>query len=184
MKINIGTKCIGKECPAYIIAEGCDNHLGDIDKAKAMVDQAKIAGADAIKFQHHLPDEEMLKVLNTAEVCVNPDEYNKMNDKSTMNKIMEYMSLAKPIVQFDLTEGRYSAGEASLYARRNDVVDLAEKIVELLDDPERRAEMGHYGRRRVENELAWTYEEPKLLRAYNTLWDSDHSCQNTESSPT
>ena len=48
-------------------------------------------------------------MLNTADVCVNPDRANAMNDKSTMNKIMEYMALAKPIVQFDLTEGRFSA---------------------------------------------------------------------------
>ena len=65
-----------------------------------------------------------------------------MNDKSTMNKIMEYMALGKPIVQFDLTEGRFSAQEASLYAKPNDARDLAEKIVELLDDPERRERMG------------------------------------------
>jgi glycosyltransferase involved in cell wall biosynthesis len=93
-----------------------------------------------------------------------------MNDKSTMNKIMEYMALGKPVVQFDLTEGRCSARRASLYARRNDAVDLAAKILELLDDPQRRAEMGSYGRQRVENELAWRHEAPKLLAAYEALW--------------
>jgi len=111
----------------------------------------------------------MLAMLNTAEVCVNPDVANEMNDKSTMNKIMEYMALAKPIVQFDLTEGRFSAREASLYARKNDPRDLAAKIVELIDDPARCAAMGAYGRRRVENELEWRYEVPRLLAAYETL---------------
>jgi glycosyltransferase involved in cell wall biosynthesis len=80
------------------------------------------------------------------------------------------MALGKPIVQFDLTEGRCSAQEASLYARRNDPADLAAKILELLDDPERRAAMGAYGRRRVENELEWRYEIPKLRAAYRSLW--------------
>jgi glycosyltransferase involved in cell wall biosynthesis len=93
-----------------------------------------------------------------------------MNDKSTMNKIMEYMALGKPVLQFDLTEGRYSARRASLYARSNDAFDLAAKIVELLDDPRRRAEMGKYGRKRVESELAWNHEVPKLLAAYEALW--------------
>jgi glycosyltransferase involved in cell wall biosynthesis len=88
-------------------------------------------------------------MLNTADVCVNPDVANEMNDKSTMNKIMEYMALGKPIVQFDLTEGRFSAQEASLYAAPNDAIDMAEKIVELLDDPEmaaRESAWGEFGR--------------------------------------
>jgi glycosyltransferase involved in cell wall biosynthesis len=87
-----------------------------------------------------------------------------MNDKSTMNKIMEYMALGKPIVQFDLTEGKYSAQGASLYA--SDVADFGDKVIALLDDPGRCAEMGAFGRRRVVEELAWPHEVPKLLAAY------------------
>lgn len=126
--------------------------------------------ADYVTFTGRVPDEMMLAMLNTADVCVNPDVANEMNDKSTMNKIMEYMALGKPIVQFDLTEGRHSAQEASLYARRNDPRDLAAKILELLDDPARRARMGEYGRRRVESELEWRHEVPKLIAAYEALW--------------
>ncbi len=111
-------------------------------------------------------------MLCTADICVNPDIANEMNDMSTMNKIMEYMALAKPIVQFDLTEGRVSAGRASLYARKNDEVDMAEKIVSLLDDPGKRKEMGDFGRNRVIQELEWEYEAPKLLAAYDALFSS------------
>jgi hypothetical protein len=93
-----------------------------------------------------------------------------MNDKSTMNKIMEYMALAKPIVQFELTEGRFSARDASLYARPNDAEDFARKIVTLLDHPELRERMGRFGRQRVERQLKWEYEVPKLLAAYATLF--------------
>jgi glycosyltransferase involved in cell wall biosynthesis len=89
-----------------------------------------------------------------------------MNDKSTMNKILEYMALGKPIVQFDLTEGRHSAGDSSLYARPNDVRDFAAKLCELLDDPERRRKMGAVGRQRIESELAWHHQVPRLLQAY------------------
>jgi len=92
-----------------------------------------------------------------------------MNDISTMNKVMEYMALGKPMVQFDLTEGRVSAQQASLYARKNDALDMGAKIVELIDDPERRRRMGAFGRRRVIEELEWRYEAPKLLAAYNAL---------------
>jgi glycosyltransferase involved in cell wall biosynthesis len=80
------------------------------------------------------------------------------------------MALGKPIVQFDVTEGRYSAGDASLYALANDSKDMALKILSLLDDPEKCAAMGNYGRRRVENELAWPYEAPRLLAAYDELF--------------
>lgn len=123
--------------------------------------------ADYVTFTGRVPDQQLLEMLNTADVCVNPDVFNEMNDKSTMNKIMEYMALGKPIVQFDLAEGRFSAQEASLYAAKNDPVDMARKIVELLEDPDRRERMGVYGRSRVENELEWKYEIPKLLAAYD-----------------
>jgi glycosyltransferase involved in cell wall biosynthesis len=126
--------------------------------------------ADYVTFTGRISDAEMLSMLNTADVCVNPDVANDMNDISTMNKIMEYMALGKPIVQFDLAEGRYSAQLASLYARRNDAFDFAGKILELLDDPEKRRAMGAFGRRRVENELEWRHEVPKLLAAYERLW--------------
>ena len=129
--------------------------------------------SDYVTFTGRVDDQQMLEMLNTADVCVNPDVANAMNDKSTMNKIMEYMALGKPIVQFDLTEGRFSAQGSSLYASHNDVVDLAEKIVELLGDPERRAQMGALGRRRVTQELEWCYEAPKLLAAYDLLFNAD-----------
>jgi glycosyltransferase involved in cell wall biosynthesis len=126
--------------------------------------------ADYVTFTGRVSDAELLDMLNTADVCVNPDVANAMNDASTMNKIMEYMALGKPIVQFDLTEGRFSAGEASLYARRNDPHDLGDKIVALLDSPDERLRMGAFGRARVENELEWRFEAPKLLAAYDALF--------------
>ena len=136
---------------------------------------AELGVAGFVTFTGRVPDEEMLAMLNTADVCVNPDIANEMNDKSTMNKIMEYMALGKPIVQFDLAEGRASARAASLYAKQNDTVDLAAKIVELIDDPARRAEMGSCGRRRVEDELEWRHEAPKLLAAYDSLRSASSS---------
>ena len=116
-----------------------------------------------VTFTGRVPDQELLEMLNTADVCINPDIANEMNDKSTMNKIMEYMALGKPLVQYDLTEGRFSAQKASLYAKKNDIQDLAEKTVALLDNAALREEMGQFARKRVESELAWEYEVPKLF---------------------
>ncbi len=124
-------------------------------------------------FTDRVSDQVLLEYLNTADVCVNPDEYNEMNDKSTMNKVMEYMSLGKPIVQFDLTEGKYSAAAASLYAKRNDAVDMAEKILVLLDDEELRKKMGKTGRDRIEKELNWEIEKHNLIRAYKKVFSID-----------
>ncbi len=123
-----------------------------------------------LNFTGRVSDAHMLEVLSTADICVNPDEVNAMNDKSTMNKIMEYMALGKPIVQFDVTEGRVSAGKASLYARANDTRDFAEKILALLDTPSLRERMGNTGKERIETRLAWHYEIPKLLAAYDALF--------------
>jgi len=151
-----------------------DIHFGIVGGGTELEELKELANEmgleEYITFTGRVPDQEMLEMLNTADVCVNPDVYNEMNDKSTMNKIMEYMALGKPIVQFDLTEGRFSAQEASLYAERNDPIDMAKKIVELVDDPERRKTMGEFGRHRVENELEWRYEAPKLLAAYEMLF--------------
>jgi len=122
-------------------------------------------------FTGRAPDDLLLDMLNTADVCVNPDRYTVMNDLSTMNKILEYMTLKKPIVQFDLKEGRVSAGDASLYAEQNNTTDFAMKIVELLEDPERRAAMGDIGRKRILDMFSWNHSTPVLLAAYDRLYE-------------
>jgi glycosyltransferase involved in cell wall biosynthesis len=130
---------------------------------------------DCVEFTGRVSDEVMLEYLNTADVCVNSDTYNAMNDKSTMNKILEYMALAKPIVQFELKEGRYSAQEASLYAEQNNAEDLAVKIVSLLEDAPKRQKMGEYGYNRIVNELCWEHTSKALLDGYGRFFKDEHS---------
>jgi glycosyltransferase involved in cell wall biosynthesis len=141
----------------------------DFDRLRALAGQMGVQ--DFVTFTGRLPDEDLLRILSTADLCVNPDEVNEMNDKSTMNKVMEYMALGRPIVQFETTEGRYSAAEAAVYARANDPLDLARCVVELLADPARRTSMGEFGRERVHVQLAWSHQAPILLRAYGALWN-------------
>jgi glycosyltransferase involved in cell wall biosynthesis len=126
----------------------------------------KLGLAPYVDFLGRVSDEDLLALLSTADVCVNPDEWNRMNDISTMNKIVEYMALGKPIVQFDLREGRVSAAEASLYVTRNDARALAAGITQLLADPEARERMGEIGRERVATVLNWDAQVPNLLGAY------------------
>jgi glycosyltransferase involved in cell wall biosynthesis len=122
-------------------------------------------------FTGRVSDEELLEVLSTADVCVNPDKPCKMNDISTMIKIAEYMALGKPIVQFDLKEGRFTAGEASLYSGGQDLIsDFADKILWLLDHPEERERMGQLGQKRVTEHLAWKHSVSNLLSAYERVF--------------
>jgi len=122
-----------------------------------------------VRFTGRIPDAEVEATLATADVCVSPDPLNPLNDVSTMNKVLEYMACARPIVAFDLREHRFSAGEGALYARPNDDQDLAEQIATLLDDSERRERMGQYNRQRFLERMAWEHHAGELVRAYERL---------------
>ena len=119
-----------------------------------------------VTFAGRIPDDEMITRLCACDVCVQPDPLNALNDKSTMNKAMEYMALEKPVVAFDLKETRVSCGDAALYAAPNDVSDLARKILCLADDPTLRSVLGKRGRRRVQQVFSWSHSVPNLLAAY------------------
>ena len=121
-----------------------------------------------VKFTGRIPDEELAAYLSTADVCVAPDPPNPMNDKSTMNKILEYMAYGRPVVLYDLTEGRRSAGDAALYARPNDPRHFAQQILSLLDSEPLRRQLGACGRQRIEERLNWEVEKKALLAAYET----------------
>ena len=145
--------------------------VGDGPSRKRMETlSVEMALADYVTFLGRAPDAELFSVLSSADICVNPDRVNPMNNLSTMNKILEYMAMKKAMVQFDVVEGRVSAGDASLYAKPNDPIDFADKIVELLADPKRCERMGEIGRARIEDELSWSRQVPKLVKAYETLF--------------
>jgi len=128
-------------------------------------------GLDAyVKFMGRLPDEDVAAYFSTAAFGVAPDRATPMNDKSTMNKILEYMAFGLPVVLYDLTEGRRSAGDAALYARNDDPKDFAQKVLTLLDSESLRAELGARGRKRIEEKLNWDNEKRVLLEAYATAF--------------
>jgi glycosyltransferase involved in cell wall biosynthesis len=124
---------------------------------------------DYIWFTGWVTYENLLCYLSTIDIGMDPDPSNPFNDRCTMIKIMNYMTMSKPIVAFDLPEHRVTAGEAALYARPNDELDFARQIATLIADPQRRQRMGETGRQRIENELAWPYQARKLVQAYDLL---------------
>ena len=121
-----------------------------------------------VRFKGHLSDEEVAAYLSTAEVGVAPDPATPMNDKSTMNKILEYMAYGLPVVLYDLAEGRRSAAGSALYARPDDPVDFAREILRILDSESLRHQLGACGRRRIAESLNWESEKRSLLEAYAT----------------
>jgi len=124
---------------------------------------------DCVEFTGRVPDEFVQRCLSTADVCLSPDPHNPLNDLSTMNKVVEYMAMGKPIVSFELTEARVSAGEAAVYAPANDEAAFAKLLDMLLRDPCLRARMGALGRSRVETDLSWAISRRNLISCYGRL---------------
>lgn len=157
----------------------------ELSSMKAYARELKID--EYVTFTGYLQGDGLFELLSTSDVCVSPDFPNEMNNKSTMVKIMEYMALGKPIVQFDLVEGRYSAQQASLYVGRSDEDEFAEKLLFLLAHPDERQRMGQIGRERVLSELAWPHQATKLLSAYEAAlsgqWRGDGQNACTASNP-
>ena len=141
--------------------------VGSGDTFDAMVELSRQLGlADRVEFTGRIPDADLVRYLSTADVCLAPDPLNPLNDVSTMNKIMEYMAMSRPIVSFDLREARVSAGDAAVYAPANDELEFAKLVARLLDDPEERARMGRLGQARVRGPLSWENSGQALLSAY------------------
>jgi glycosyltransferase involved in cell wall biosynthesis len=128
----------------------------------------EIGVADLCTLTGRVSDDDLCRILSSADIGVDPDPKNSWSDRSTMNKIMEYMFFGLPIVAYDLTETRVSAQTAAVYAGESEY-ELAKQIDALLDDRDQRREMGSFGRNRVRTELAWEYSAPELLRAYDRL---------------
>ena len=133
----------------------------------ALRDELKLNGH--VEFTGRAPDDLVKRILSTADVGLSPDPKNPLNDVSTMNKTMEYMSFGLPVVAFDLQETRVSAAAAAVYVTPNDIGEYAKAIADLIDDEAVREQLGKIGRTRVEDELAWFRQERAYLGVYERL---------------
>lgn len=133
----------------------------------ALVALSKQLGVDDhVQFAGFQSGDDLLRHLSSCDIGLSPDPISTYNDMCTMNKTMEYMALGLPVVQFDLTEGRASAGDASLYVDHNDPKLMADAVIRLADDAGLRASLGERGLERIESELSWNHQIPHLLQAY------------------
>jgi glycosyltransferase involved in cell wall biosynthesis len=144
--------------------------IGDGDSRATLESQAvELKIADRVWFTGFIPQEDLLRYLSTADICLDPNPSSPLNDVSTWIKVMEYMALGKPIISFDLKETRVSASDAALYVPPNDDAKFAEAIARLIDDPAARQRMGEYGWMRVQNQLGWHVTSQNLVNAYGRL---------------
>ena len=141
--------------------------IGDGDALPAMralADELRLG--DHVEFAGWRGDDDIRLILSSSDVCLAPDPPSPLNDVSTMIKIPEYMALGRAVASYALPESRVSAGDSALYAAAGDPDSLGRCVAELLDDPERREQMGALARERVETELSWQHSEGALLAAY------------------
>ncbi len=144
--------------------------IGSGDSLEELRTLAAELGLDGyVEFTGFIPDEDLLRNLSTADICVDPDPSSPLNDVSTWIKVMEYMTFGKPIVAYDLKETRFSAQNAALYVEPNNEIEFAKGIAKLMDQPDLRRIMGEFGRQRVARELQWDVVGQNLLRAYEAL---------------
>jgi glycosyltransferase involved in cell wall biosynthesis len=134
------------------------------EEMKALSRQLGLEGH--VTFTGRIPDQDLLTYLSTADVALAPDPHNPLNDVSTMNKILEYMAVGRPIVSFDLREARVSAGDAARYASCNDIDAFATAVSALLDDPKERKRRGENGQKRISNSLSWEHSKAELIASY------------------
>jgi len=153
-----------KRTDFYCVVIGTGDALPDLEKMAR-----KLEIKDYVWFTGYIPDNDMMRYLSTADICVDPDPSSPLNDRSTWIKIMEYMALKKPIIAFDLKETRFSAQDSAIYVRPNDELEFAKAIIALMDNPELRTRLGEIGRKRVEEELAWKHTSKNLIKAYKDL---------------
>jgi len=178
---------LGEMCPqdgVDVLLESIDCFINDLGRrdthfmlvggGPAMPDMKKLSEdmglSEFVEFTGRVSDADLCRILSSADVCVDPDPWSEWSNHSTMNKILEYMTFAKPIVAFDLQENKNSAREAAVYVKPNDTRLFAQAIDDLLNDPHRRREMGEFGCARVRGHLSWEHTQKGLLAAYHRLF--------------
>jgi glycosyltransferase involved in cell wall biosynthesis len=154
---------LGREDVAFTFMGSGDSYDGIV----AIRDELGLQ--DYVELPGRVSDDMVMNVLSTAAVGLSPDPKNALNDVSTMNKTLDYMAFALPVVAFDLKETRVSAADAAIYIESEDVASFARAIVELLDDAGKREVMGKAGRIRIEQELSWSHQRDRYVGVYDAL---------------
>jgi glycosyltransferase involved in cell wall biosynthesis len=135
--------------------------------------------SDRCTFHGRVNDQELRSIVSHADLAVNPDRPSTMNDLSSMNKVVEYMALGVPLVQFACTEGERTALDAGLSVHEPSSRALADSICALLIDIDKRQLMKQFGWNRFRADLCWETQTDTLLSAYEQICSVGYGTQRT-----
>jgi glycosyltransferase involved in cell wall biosynthesis len=111
----------------------------------------------------------VLELVSEADVCIDPAPCSDLNHRTTMVKIVEYLSLGRPTVAYALRETSRTAGDAAVLAPCGDRARFVAAIVAFARSPELRDEYAARARRRA-SDLGWESSEKALLEGYARLF--------------
>ncbi len=143
---------------------GFGDSLGELKELCTQLDLE-----DRVTFTGRVGKPAIAQHLSRADIGLCPDLKTPLNDVSTMNKTMEYMSYALPSVSFDLVETRVSGGDSVIYVESGDIGRFADAVEQLMDDPDLRAQMGIRARERVADVLDWRPQARAYVRVFDSL---------------
>lgn len=144
--------------------------IGDGTGLPAVREDVRSRGLDDyVTFTGYLTGDAFMKALGSADVCVCPEPPTFLNQHSTLIKLMDYMSLSKPVVAYDLVEARVTGGDCVSWVPAGDEAGMASEILRLLDDADERKSLGYRAGERAATVLAWDKQAPHLLDAYEKL---------------
>lgn len=134
-------------------------------RTEQLIDQLGIG--DSVSFVHGVSDEELVRLMGSAEVACVPSLYEGFSLPTA-----ELMACATPLVVSRagaIPEVVGEDGECADLVTPGDAGELTRAIEALLDDPERRERMGRAGRQRVLDMFSWRAVAEKTARAYEEV---------------
>jgi glycosyltransferase involved in cell wall biosynthesis len=137
----------------------------ELNNLKKIADDLKIG--DNVNFYGKIRDDQLLKdLIKSSDICVASDRDSELNNLSTMNKIIEYMALSKPMVLFEAKESRFSAANAAIYVEPDNCEAFADEMSSLLKNQNLMSQLGEFGRARFVRDLCWENQLSSLDAAY------------------
>lgn len=124
---------------------------------------------DHVVFTGRVDRTQMAEYLSRGDIGLCPDLKTPLNNVSTMNKTMEYMSYALPAVAFDLAETLVSGGDTVLYAPSGDIAAFTDHIEQLIDRPELRVQLGMAARKRATATMDWRPQAEAYVAVFDKL---------------